>query len=415
MKMRCLALAIAFAAVVVPSHAIEPDAPGTEPTEIGSAEPRSLDSATDGASSDAFSRRIKPGETLDAVLSEAGLTGPDRAEVALALGAEYDLRRLRPGHRIAVSILANGRPSRVSLTVEEGVLIEALFGAHPRTRIITPDPEIVPLAAETTVETSISKALADGGIPTRFAVDLAQMLSGTVDFRRELHGGETLRLLWHEARVAGEKIRQPELAFAALEIDGALYEVAWPKDGTGNATIYLDGEVLRVFAQPVEGARLTSVFGRRRHPVHGDVRMHTGVDFSAARGTPVQATALGKVAFTGWRSGYGRMVDIAHGSDTLTRYAHLSAIAEELVVGKRVAAGDVIGKVGATGTTTGPSLHYEVHVEGRPQNPLSNERLGEIIAREKNDDESLARLSAARTELQKRLVGAILSKSEKRL
>lgn len=419
MKMYRFAMAIAFAIAVVPAHAIEPDAPGTEQTETGPVGPAieawPPDDATDEPPSDTFSRRIESGETLDAVLSEAGITASDRAEVALALGAEYDLRRLRPGHRIGVSMSVDGRPRRVGLTVEDGVLIEALFGTQPRTRIVAPDPEIVSQAAEATVETSIAQALAEEGIPTRFAVDLAQMLGGTVDFRRDLDGGETLRLLWHEAKVAGERIRQPELAFAALELDGALYEIAWPEDGTGKATIYLDGEVLRVFAQPVEGARLTSVFGRRRHPVFGDVRMHTGVDFAAARGTPVQTTAPGKVAFTGWRSGYGRMVDIAHGSDTLTRYAHLSAIANDLVVGKRVVAGDVIGKVGATGTTTGPSLHYEVHVEGRPRNPLTDERLGEIIAREEDDGDRLIRLNAARSELEKRLAGAAIPKSEERL
>src|SRR3546814_7387787 len=95
---------------------------------------------------------------------------------------------------------------------------------------------------------------------------------------------------------------------------------------------------LWIFAQPVDVARLSSVFGRRRHPVYGTVRMHTGVDFAAARGTPVRATARGRIAFIGWRSGYGRVVEIAHDAETTTRYAHLSAVPGDLAEGGRVAA-----------------------------------------------------------------------------
>lgn len=234
-----------------------------------------------------WSRDILPGETLDFLLSEAGLAASDRAEVALALGAEYDLRRLRPGHSVTVASTMDGSPRTVSLAVEDGVRIEVIFGEQLSTQVVTPDPEIVTLAGKAVIDSSIFAALDEAGIPARFSVDLAQMLGGTVDFRREMAGGEALRLLWREARVGEDRIGQPELAFAALEIGGSLYEIVWPDDGSGQATIYVDGEVLRVFAQPVEGARLSSVFGRRTHPVFRNVRMHTGVDFAAARGTPV--------------------------------------------------------------------------------------------------------------------------------
>ena len=362
-----------------------------------------------------WSRDIAPGETLDFLLSEAGLAAPDRAEVALALGAEYDLRRLRPGHSVTVASTVDGSPRTVSLAVEDGVRIEVVFGEQLSTQVVAPDPEIVTLAGEAVIDSSIFAALDEAGIPARFSVDLAQMLGGTVDFRREMAGGETLRLLWREARVGEERIGQPELAFAALEIGGSLYEIVWPDDGSGQATIYVDGEVLRVFAQPVEGARLSSVFGRRTHPVYGNVRMHTGVDFAAARGTPVQATAPGRVSFIGWRNGYGRVVEISHGSDTTTRYAHLSAVPEDLAQGQRVAAGDVIGRVGATGTATGPNLHYEVLVDGRPTDPLSDERLAEAAEREADDTAALSRLAEARALLTENLGSEIAETTTERL
>uniref|UniRef100_UPI002621C277 M23 family metallopeptidase n=1 Tax=uncultured Jannaschia sp. TaxID=293347 RepID=UPI002621C277 len=175
----------------------------------------------------------------------------------------------------------------------------------------------------------------------------------------------------------------------------------------GRATIYLDGEVQRVFAQPVDGARLSSVFGRRVHPVFGNMRMHTGVDFAAAQGTPVQATAPGRIAFIGRRGGYGRVVEIAHGADTMTRYAHLSAVSDGLAEGQRVAAGDTIGRVGATGTATGPNLHYEVLVDGRPTDPLSDERLAEATARKAQDGQALEQLVEARTRLEDALADSM--------
>jgi hypothetical protein len=362
-----------------------------------------------------WSRDIAPGETLDFLLSEAGLEAPDRAEVALAFGAEYDLRRLRPGHSVTVASTMDGSPRTVSLAVEDGVRIEVVFGEQLSAQVVAPDPEIVTLAGEAVIDSSIFAALDEAGIPARFSVDLAQMLGGTADFRRELAGGETLRLLWREARVGEDRIGQPELAFAALEIGGSLYEIVWPDDGSGQATIYVDGEVLRVFAQPVEGARLSSVFGRRTHPVFGNVRMHTGVDFAAARGTPVQSTAPGRVSFIGWRGGYGRVVEIAHGSDTMTRYAHLSAVPDGLAQGQRVAAGDVIGRVGATGTATGPNLHYEVLVDGRPTDPLSDDRLAEAAESEADDTAALSRLAEARALLNQNLGSEIAETTTERL
>ena len=362
-----------------------------------------------------WSREIAAGETLDTVLAEADLAASVRAEVALALAAEFDLRRLRPGHALTVVSTHDGNPQRVVLEVDDGVQIEAVFGTEMATRVVALKPEVVTLAAEARIETSVFAALDAAEIPARFAVDLAQMLGGTVDFRRDLSGGETLRLMWREARIGGDIVGQPDLAFAALDLGDTVFEVVWPEDGSGRATIYRDGAAMRVFAQPVDGARLSSVFGRRTHPVYGDTRMHTGVDFAAALGSPVYATAPGRVSFIGRRGGYGRVVEISHMSETTTLYAHLSAVPEGLSRGDRVAAGDVIGRVGATGIATGPNLHYEVRVNGRPTDPLSNERLVAVAEREADDAAALTRLSEARSLLTERLASEIAQTTTGRL
>ena len=345
-----------------------------------------------------WSGTLSAGETLNALLSKAGLSASDRAEVALALAAEYDLRKLKPGYGIEVETSLSGKPRRVAVSVEEGVRIEATFTDEIATRRIVPEPDLVVRAADIIVQNSIFATLASADVPARFAVDLAEMLGGTVDFRRDLKGGERLQLMWRETMLDDEVIRQPSLSFAALMIDETLYEVVWPDDNSGNATIFIDGELLRVFAQPVRGARLSSVYGNRRHPVFGDVRMHTGVDFAARHGTPVYATAPGRITFIGRRRGYGRVVEIAHGSDTMTRYAHLSAVPEGLGVGDRVAAGDNIGSVGATGTATGPNLHYEVRVDGRPTDPMSDERLAAAASQVETSSTILVRLETVRAQ-----------------
>lgn len=322
-----------------------------------------------------WSSTLSAGETLDAVLSKAGLSSKDRAEVASALSAEYDLRRLLPGHEIEVVSSLSGVLRRVTLTMNDGVMIEGTFEDEIVTRKFAAQPDLVQRAAETTVRNTVFASLSAAGVPPRFAVDVAKMLGGTVDFRRELRGGEKLQLMWHETRIGDKVVGQPNLTFAAITIDETLFEIIWPDDRSGRATIFVDGELLKVIAQPVIGAQLSSVYGKRKHPVFGDIRMHTGVDFTAPHGTPVYATAAGRIAFIGRRGGYGRVVEIAHGSDTLTRYAHLSAVPKGVDVGDRVAAGDMIGRVGATGTATGPNLHYEVLVNGNPTDPMTQDQL----------------------------------------
>lgn len=359
-----------------------------------------------------WSHRIGSGETLDGVLAEAGLAAGQRAEVSLALGAEYDLRRLRPGHEVVVTFSLDGRLREVVLGVEQGVRIEVAVDDHLAVRVLSPQPDTVLLAGDAVVESSLFVSLEEAEMPARFAVDLAQMLGGIVDFRRDIKGGETLRLLWREARVGADVIGQPALSFAAFETADALYELVWPDEETGQIMIYLDGELLRVFAQPVDGARISSVFGRRRHPVYGDIRMHTGVDFAAAHGTPVKATASGRVVFAGWRRGYGRMVELSHGTGTRTRYAHLSKITKDVAKGRRVAAGATIGQVGATGTATGPNLHYEVLVDGRPTDPLSEDRLALASEREALSVEALSRLSEVRALAEARISEPLVPDAE---
>ena len=120
---------------------------------------------------------------------------------------------------------------------------------------------------------------------------------------------------------------------------------------------------------PTEGVTLSSRYGWRIHPIHGDARMHRGIDIPGAAGSPVAATAEGTVSLADWSGAYGLLVEIDHGADLATRYAHLSRLA--VTAGQRVRKGQVLGYVGSTGSSTGPHLHYEVRMAGEAVNPTA--------------------------------------------
>lgn len=146
-----------------------------------------------------------------------------------------------------------------------------------------------------------------------------------------------------------------------------------------------------LIVQPLIGGQLTSPFGMRRHPLLGTMEMHDGVDWSAPRGTYVFAAADGTISFAGWDTGYGNTVRITHSDGIETVYGHLSSIEAGVEPGAVVIQGYVIGEVGATGMTTGPNLHFEVHVNGVPVDPLGE---GETVRVAAMDRQMLARLRA---------------------
>jgi murein DD-endopeptidase MepM/ murein hydrolase activator NlpD len=137
--------------------------------------------------------------------------------------------------------------------------------------------------------------------------------------------------------------------------------------------IYLDksGKSIKksLLRTPVNGARISSGFGYRKHPILGYTKLHKGIDFAAPYGTPVYAAGSGTIKYSGWFSSYGKYVKIAHSSSYNTAYAHLSRIPSSIKKGKKVSQGDVIGYVGSTGRSTGPHLHYEVYQGSKAINP----------------------------------------------
>ena len=192
--------------------------------------------------------------------------------------------------------------------------------------------------------------LAAGGMAVAAAPAMANTNAASVDIR------DTVRDAQEESLITGDQgFRQLFASWEALEESG-------PDANTVGPVISVPSRM------PLDGARLTSDFGMRTHPVLGGRRKHKGIDLAAPTGTPVYATADGIVDRAEWFSSYGLYVEIGHGAELETRYAHMSRLA--VAEGQWVSKGDVIGYVGSTGRSTGPHLHYEVRIAGIAVNPI---------------------------------------------
>jgi murein DD-endopeptidase MepM/ murein hydrolase activator NlpD len=221
---------------------------------------------------------------------------------------------------------------------------------------------------------SLYGATDSAGIPDRIADKMAETFSTSLDFREDLRRGDTFSVIYTVNYRNGEPISAGKLLAAEYVNAGKPYRAVLFRDPFGREDYYTpEGESLKrgFLRSPLEFSRVTSSFSNsRKHPVYGFHRAHTGVDFGAPTGTRVKATGDATVKFAGRRGGYGNLVILRHSNGYETYYAHLSRFAAGLRSGRAVTQGQVIAYVGSTGASTGPHLHYEVRIAGRPQNPM---------------------------------------------
>src|SRR5690606_35971927 len=213
------------------------------------------------------------------------------------------------------------------------------------------------------------------GGPASVVQDMIRIYSFSVDFQRDLQEGDKFEVLY-TAKVDdnGKVYSAGDMTYARLTLSGKEYPIYRYEDATGHVDYYRpDGTSNRrgLIKTPINGARMSSGFGMRRHPVLGYSKMHKGVDFAAPTGTPIYAAGDAVVLKAGWFSSYGNYIRLSHSGALGTAYGHLSRIAKGIRPGVRVKQGQVIGYVGTTGRSTGPHLHYEVLISGKQVNPNS--------------------------------------------
>ena len=249
--------------------------------------------------------------------------------------------------------------------------------------------QTVPYEAQTrlasgSIHSTLFSATDDSGIPDAVAAQIAEIFATDIDFHRELRRGDTFRVVYETLTADGEPVAWNQGTGRVLAAEfvnaGRAHHAVWYQPASGPGAYFgLDGQSRRrVFlSSPMEFSRMTSGFAMRMHPILNQVRRHLGVDYAAPIGTPVRTVGDGIVDFAGRQNGYGNVVQVQHGKERSTLYAHLSRI--DVKQGQRVDQGQSIGAVGMTGWTTGPHLHFEFRIAGRHQDPLRVAKASETV------------------------------------
>jgi murein DD-endopeptidase MepM/ murein hydrolase activator NlpD len=321
-------------------------------------------------------------ETLSSVLDRIGAPREEANAAVYAASQMLDLRSMQPGDDVTAWIEtgADGvvRLGGVSLrpAAETQVLVsraaDGTWTTHKLDTRLTPG--ISYISAD--VDQSIYQTALGLGAHDQQVVDFADIFGYDIDFQREVHPGDRFGMLYESFQdERGADVKTGVVLMA--EFDGAALSKTFyrytPSDD-GNVDYFdASGQSAKKFLMktPINGARLSSGFGNRKHPILGYTKLHKGTDFAAPTGTPIYAAGNGVIKSYGANGSFGNYAKIEHANGYTTAYAHMSRYAKGLKRGSHVRQGQVIGYVGTTGRSTGPHLHYEVHINNKPVNAMS--------------------------------------------
>jgi len=227
------------------------------------------------------------------------------------------------------------------------------------------------VVARNIIKNNLYSSAIDAGVEPNIIIEFARVYGFEVDFQRDIRKGDWFEILYEKFVDDNNKVRDTgKIIYASMYVNGEelnLYNFKYQNDEE-----YYDikGKSITksLMKTPINGARLSSSFGMRKHPILGYNRMHKGTDFAAPSGTPIMASGSGTIIRARWCGGGGNCVKIKHNSTYETIYAHMKAFAKGIKEGKKVKQGQIIGYVGSTGMSTGPHLHYEVVVNGKKVN-----------------------------------------------
>ncbi len=325
---------------------------------------------------------VNPGDTLMEAVLSVGATPNEAHEAIVALTKIFDPRKLMVGQDIRITFadedMANGTARLLAVNVavdvdRELAAIRAQDGDFSPFEILK-DLDRRFARASGTIDGSLYLAAERAGVPVNTLMELIRIYSWDVDFQRDIREGDTFEVFFDRLHDEdGNPVKEGNVLYANLVLSGTALPLYRYEDADGIIDYYNDqGHSVRkaLLRTPVDGARLSSGFGMRRHPIAGYSRMHQGIDFAAPSGTPIKAAGDGVIEMAGRNGGYGNYIRIRHNSEYKTAYAHMSRLASGIGAGTRVRQGQTIGYVGTTGASTGPHLHYEVMVNNSQVNPM---------------------------------------------
>lgn len=364
----------ALLAAIVPgfSGAMQTPRAGVQHTSLALALPR-LSLRRPAGEDNWQSVQLKPGQTLSGVFSELGIPYSQLERVMQHPKIKPALRRMRPGTELAFNLPADGSVRAMKIALDGEPMEFEFNGDALRERVVPHEVTTRTVVLSGNVGDSLFKSARRLGLGNEQLRQLTdEMFKYDIDFDSDLDEDDRFSVVvdqtWRDGQLADTG---PVLA-ATFTMDGEP-KSAFRHVRSGKPEYFTsDGRSLRrpFIRMPIPYARLSSGFGARRHPVLGRMRMHKGVDYAAGTGTPIMAAGDARVQFVGWKGGYGRTVILDHGRGHTTLYGHMSAFGK-VKPGQRIAQGTVIGRVGSTGLSTGPHLHYEFRINGVHRNPLS--------------------------------------------
>lgn len=321
---------------------------------------------------------VQAGDTIEMVLGRFGISETEINRITSIETIKKQVHHLQVNQVFSIRTDNNGKLTDIQFFNDDGngeknLVVLKKIDDHWQAGINSVDTETLPTLKAVVVKTSARGALAQAGIPVEIRESLREIFRDKIDINT-LESGDKIRLIYDILYYRGQQLGTGDIRAAEISRHGQLYRAYYYETGDDNNGQYYDenGKPSRkgFTSAPVEGARISSPFGIRFHPIRQTLRMHSGIDYAVASGTPIRAPSDGVVTSIGVKGGYGNAIMLRHSDSMQTLYGHMSAFAN-IRAGQHIRAGEIIGYVGSTGVSTGPHLHYEVLINGQPVNPTS--------------------------------------------
>ena len=321
--------------------------------------------------------KVQKGDTFESIIGSINLPPQEKKKFYNVIKKQKEIKFLKQNQKVYFKLDTKDTIKILEFKLEvdkkrDLVLLRVANKKDFISKIIEKNLTKVIIFKEGRIDSSLYNTATELGIKPNTIIEFARLYGFQVDFQRDIWKGDSFQIIYEQfENEDGSLIESGDIIYSNLNIQGN--DLNLYKFILGNKEIdYFDenGKSMRktLMKTPINGARLSSPFGKRKHPILGFTKMHTGTDFAAPTGTPIMASGDGVVTRAQWCGGGGNCVKIKHNSVYQTVYAHMSKFGRGIKKGVRVKQGQIIGYVGSTGLSTGPHLHYEVIENGRKIN-----------------------------------------------
>lgn len=324
-------------------------------------------------------KRIKKNENLHLFLKRVGFEKKNINSIISKIKFDHPsiniLRNIPSNHLIYYTIPSGNLGLGINFKIGkyQDLYVWQNNSSEIKTKITRRPFKKIKLLSKIQITDNLYNSAVRGNLPKTIFSNLVKTLSFSIDFQRELRKGDVFETLYSQTidLITNEIIETKPIHYISANLRDNHLKFYKFKTRNGRTNFYdQNGKSSKktLMKTPLNGARLSSGFGNRKHPILGFTKMHRGIDFAAPTGTPIFAAGDGIIEYSGWNGAYGKYIRIKHNGTFKTAYAHLSKIYKKR--GTRIKQGDIIGALGSTGRSTGPHLHYEILIGGKQVNPL---------------------------------------------